>query len=88
MEHDVKEKYILAGRIAGEVREAARTIVKPGVKHIDIADKIEAMIRSRGGQPAFPVNISINDIAAHHTPTKNDAAVIKENDIADRKSVV
>lgn len=75
------EKYIKAGKIAAEVRETSRNIVDVNERLIDIAEKIEALIREKGGEPAFPVNISINDIAAHHTPTKNDTDVIKENSI-------
>ncbi len=81
MEKDVREKYILAGRIAAEVREASRNVVGVGERYIDIAEKIEAMIREKGAEPAFPVNISVDDIAAHFTPSKNETAIIKDGQI-------
>jgi len=81
MEKETLNNYIKAGKIAAEARKTARNIVRPGSRHIDIVDEIEKFIRSKGGEPAFPVNISINDIAAHHTPTKNDTAVVKDGDI-------
>ena len=36
------------------------------------AEQIEGKIRELGGKPAFPVNLSINEIAAHYTPAYND----------------
>ncbi len=81
MDQQIMEKYIQAGKIASEVREASRPLVKIGARIIDIAEHIEKMIREKGGEPAFPVNISLNDIAAHYTPMKSDPAAIKDGDI-------
>ena len=81
MSSEVREKYIKAGMIAARVREASREIVKPGVKILDIAESIEQMIYEEKGEPAFPVNISLNDAAAHDTADFSDARIISENDI-------
>lgn len=70
-----------AGRITAEVREAAKDFVKPGAKLLDIAEKIESMIREKGAEPAFPANLSLNNVAAHYTPPKGDATEIKEGDV-------
>lgn len=67
-----KEKIIRAGKITSQVKAYARTIVKNGVPLIEIAEKIEARIAELGGKPAFPVNLSINEIAAHYTPGHDD----------------
>ena len=67
-----KEKILKAGRIASEVRKYARTIVKKDVPLLEIAEKIEAKIRDLGGKPAFPVNLSIDNISAHYTPSHDD----------------
>ncbi|MFH1238348.1 MAG: type II methionyl aminopeptidase [archaeon] len=69
------ESYIEAGKIAKEVKEFARDIVKPRMKLIDIAEAIDAKIDELGGESAFPVNLSLNEIAAHYTPTKDDETV-------------
>lgn len=66
------QKILRAGEIAKKVKEYAKTIVKPGVPLLEIAEKIEADIIKHGGKPAFPVNLSINNIAAHYTPTHDD----------------
>ncbi len=67
-----KLKVLKAGKIASEAKKYARTITKKGTPLLEIADKIEAKIVELGGKPAFPVNLSIDDIAAHYTPSHED----------------
>ncbi len=67
-----KEKILKAGEIAKQVKEYAKSIVKKGVSLLEIAEKIESKITELGGKPAFPTNLSINEIAAHYTPSYND----------------
>lgn len=66
------EKIMKAGKIASETREYARTIIKKGYLLLEIAEKIESKIIELGAKPAFPVNLSINEIAAHYTPSYDD----------------
>lgn len=80
MEKEILEKYIKAGKIAAEVLEYGNSIVKEGVSVLELAEKIESKIFSLGAKPAFPVNISINEIAAHFTPTIQDKTLIKASD--------
>jgi len=75
MTPEEKQKALKAGEIAKQVREFAKSIVKPNVKLLEIAEKIENKIINLGGMPAFPVNLSINEIAAHYTPSYNDVSV-------------
>jgi len=66
------KKILEAGKIASEVRKYARTIIKKDVLLLEIAEKIEAKIKDFGGKPAFPVNLSIDNISAHYTPSHDD----------------
>jgi len=66
------KKILEAGRIASEVRKYAKTIIKKDVPLLEIAEKIEAKIKACGGKPAFPVNLSIDNISAHYTPSHDD----------------
>lgn len=66
------EKIIQAGKIASQVKEYAKPLIKKDMPLLEIAEKIEDKIIKLGGKPAFPVNLSINDIAAHCTPTHDD----------------
>ncbi|MFH8086271.1 MAG: type II methionyl aminopeptidase [Candidatus Aenigmatarchaeota archaeon] len=81
MEKEVKEKYKKAYSISKEVREYARSLIKEGAKVLDIAEKIEKKIEELGAKPAFPVNISINEITAHYSPDINDTTFLKNNDL-------
>ena len=67
-----KEKALEVGKIASQVKAYAKTIIKKNIPLLEIAEKIENKIIELGGKPAFPVNLSINDIAAHYTPSYND----------------
>lgn len=68
-----------AGEIACEAKKLAREVTRPGAKLLDIAQTIEGFIISRGGRPAFPVNVSINSEAAHYTPLADDEKRVPEN---------
>lgn len=70
-----KEKILRAGKIASQVRDYAKEIVKPGIPLLELAEKIEARIEELGGKPAFPTNLSIDEIAAHYTPSHDDQAL-------------
>ena len=61
-----------AGKIASQVVAYAKTIVKKDASLLELAEKIESKIIELGAKPAFPVNLSINEIAAHDTPTYDD----------------
>jgi len=67
-----KEKIIKAGQIAKELKEYAKSFIKSGVPLLEIAEKIENKMYELGGKPAFPTNLSINEIAAHYTPSYDD----------------
>ncbi len=81
MEPEVLEKYKKAGRICAEIKKEVFPKLKPGMLILELAEEIEKKIRDKGGKPAFPVNISINDVAAHYTPTLNDETKIGEGEL-------
>jgi len=62
------ESYVKAGEIAKQVKVFAREIIRPGMKLIDIAEKIDAKILELGGEFGFPVGLGMNEVAAHYTP--------------------
>ncbi len=75
------EKYRGAGKILAEVREQVRPMVKSGASLLDIAETAENLIVEKGAKPAFPCNVSLNEIAAHYSPPDGDDTVIKEGDM-------
>lgn len=66
------ENYKKAGEIARQVKEYAREIIKKDMLLVEIAQKIEGKIVELGGRIAFPVNLCINEVAAHYTPRLGD----------------
>jgi methionyl aminopeptidase len=72
------EKFRLSGRILRETREEMKTYVKENMLIIDVCEKTEGLIRAKGGKPAFPCNVSINEVAAHYTSPPNDTLRIPE----------
>lgn len=74
-DNETLEKYREAGRILTEVKDNAVKKVKVGASLLELAEDIESSIKEKGAGVAFPVNISLNEEAAHATPSKNDKRV-------------
>jgi len=75
MDTESEKKYIEAGKIAASVMSYARKIIKPEMPLLEAVEKIEDKIFELGGKPAFPVDLSYNEIAAHYTPLYNDKSI-------------
>lgn len=70
-----------AGHINASCREFGAKLIKPGAKILDIVEAVEKKIKGMGGEFAFPVQISRNDIAAHYCPPAGDETLLEEGDI-------
>jgi methionyl aminopeptidase len=77
-DNEALEKFRLSGKILRESREEMKQFVREGMTAIDICEKAESLIREKGGKPAFPCNVSINEVAAHYTAPPNDELKIPE----------
>jgi methionyl aminopeptidase len=75
------DRWRQAGAIAGRARELGRKLTVPGARRREVADAVESFIREEGAQPAFPVNLSRNDEAAHYTPSRDDDATFAVGDL-------
>ncbi len=75
------EFYQKAGRIAVDVMDEGLARVEEGTKLLDVANFVEDLIREKGGHPAFPCNISLNDVAAHYSPQAWDDSTFKKGDL-------
>ncbi len=76
--NSIREKLLQAGKIASAALEFTCNLVKSGESLLAIAQAGEAQIQKLGGQPAFPINISINHHAAHYTPSLEDNSQVPE----------
>lgn len=55
--------------------------IEPGVGQLEIAELAETRIGELGGEPAFPVNINVNNEASHAIPAADDETTFGDTDI-------
>jgi len=76
-----------AAEVHRQVRKDAREFIKPGVRLVDICERIEdsvrRLIRENGVERgiAFPTGCSLNHVAAHYTPNGGDFTVLQYGDV-------
>ena len=70
------DSFKKSGEIVARLRKEIPGLVKYGKPAIEICDGLEQRIRDYGGKPAFPVNVGINDVAAHYTSPPGDTLSI------------
>ena len=75
---EILAKLKKAGAIAAEALDYSRTLIKQGASLLEVTEKTEDKILKLGGQLAFPVQISMNDIAAHFCPASDDKTTFNE----------
>jgi methionyl aminopeptidase len=78
---DALAKFQRAGMILRETREEMRGFVRTGMPIIEVCEKAENLIRKKGAKPAFPCNVSINEVAAHYTSPPGDSRTIPEKSV-------
>jgi len=78
MNEEVIQSYIKAGKAVASAKRLARLIVKPGSSFLDIGNLCEDEIIEQGCKLAFPINMSLNEIAAHYSPPIDDKTIIPE----------
>jgi len=75
------DKLRRSGVISATAREECRKLIVPGARLEDIALRAEEIIREMGGEPAFPAQLSRNNIAAHYCPRPGDPQEVQAGDI-------
>jgi len=75
------DKFKLSGRILREAREEIKSYVHECAMVIDVCEKAEELIRKKGAKPAFPCNVSVNEVAAHYTSPPGDKKRIPDNSV-------
>lgn len=67
MEQEALENYKKAGKIAAEALEFGKSLIKKDASILEVTQSVHKKIRDLGGELAFPINISMNEQAAHNT---------------------
>ncbi|XP_071961480.1 uncharacterized protein [Antedon mediterranea] len=87
MNEDVYNDLRQAAEAHRQVRKYVQGFIKPGLKMIDICERLETasrkLINENGMEAglAFPTGCSINHCAAHYTPNNGDNTVLKYDDV-------
>ena len=71
------KNWIKAGEKTAEVLAYAKKIAKPETPLLEIAEKTEEYAEKQGLKFAFPINLCIDEVAAHYCPINGDALVSK-----------
>ncbi|MBS3136129.1 type II methionyl aminopeptidase [Candidatus Woesearchaeota archaeon] len=78
IEKEIMDKYRKAGMIAKKSLLYGKELIRKGASMLDVTNKIEAKIFELGGKPAFPVQISCNEIAAHYCAITDDPLIFND----------
>lgn len=81
MEEAVLENYRTAGTIARGILAKGAKMIRPGVCFLEVVESIEAEVAEKGAGLAFPLNLSVNEDAAHDTASPGDARVLESGDL-------
>jgi len=85
--NDIYNEARLAAEAHRQVRKYVQGFITPGMKMIDICEKLETasrnLINEKGLEAglAFPTGCSLNYCAAHYTPNAGDQTVLQYDDV-------
>lgn len=79
MRQKYKRDFLQAGKLASEVRNFGKSLIKKGASYNEVISKIRKKIAELGAIPAFPPQIALDDVAAHFLPhPDNDIIFVDE----------
>mgnify|MGYP005832645147 CR=1 FL=1 len=73
--------YEKAGNILKSIRATLPRKIRHGSGLLDLVEYVEGETIRLGAMPAFPCNISINDVASHYTPSRDDRRTFEHGDV-------
>jgi len=82
VKEDVLEKYCTAGSLAARILREGAHEIRVGGSYLELVESIEARVKAEGAELAFPLNLSLNEDAAHDTATWGDERVFAKGDVA------
>ncbi|TMW69286.1 hypothetical protein Poli38472_001442 [Pythium oligandrum] len=84
---DLYSKVRYASEVHRHVRKFAQSIIKPGIRLIDMCEQLENKNRELVEEAGFargigfPTGCSLNHVAAHYTPNSGDNTVLSYGDV-------
>ena len=82
MNDEIFEKYLDAGVLAAKILRRSAQEIRVGVSYLDLVESIELQVEEEGAVLAFPLNLSLNEDAAHDTASQGDVRVFTKGDVA------
>jgi len=82
MDDTTLDHYREAGIIAKKVITEGAQRIRVGASYLEIVEMIEAMVIEEGAGLAFPLNLSLNEDAAHDTASLRDERLFQKGDLA------
>ena len=81
MKDEVYDAYLEAGELARKVLHRGAGLVKEGASLLEMVEDTETMVIDEGAHLAFPLNVSLNEDAAHDTAMPGDERIFSRGDL-------
>jgi methionyl aminopeptidase len=81
MKDEIFDKYHQAGLIAAKILRDGAKEIRIGAPYLDIVESIESRVINEGAALAFPLNLSLNEDAAHDTASSGDTRILAKGDV-------
>ena len=81
MKDDILERYRTAGTLAARILKDGAHQIRVGSSYLELVESIEARVNEEGAELAFPLNLSLNEDAAHDTASWSDERILRKGDV-------
>jgi len=81
MNDEILENYCEAGRIASRILNLGAQEIRIGGSYLELVESVENRVREADADLAFPLNLSLNEDAAHDTASAGDQRVFAKGDV-------
>ncbi|NLZ30511.1 MAG: type II methionyl aminopeptidase [Methanomicrobiales archaeon] len=81
MNDEAYDAYREAGVLAKKILHHGASLVKEGAGLLEMVEVTEAMVIEEGADLAFPLNVSLNEVAAHDTAMPGDERTFSRGDL-------
>lgn len=81
MKEEIFENYRNAGILAAKVLREGALEIRVGVSYLELVESVESRVIDDGADLAFPLNVSLNEDAAHDTASTGDDRVFSNGDV-------
>jgi methionyl aminopeptidase len=78
---EVLDYYLESGRLASTILLQGSRMIRPGISIREVVIGIEDLVHEKGAGLAFPLNLSLNEDAAHDTASPDDERIFATGDV-------